>query len=317
MGQAETPDTGGVDDPAGVLATGQPQRDRLRRGVPPLSDAGHHAGRPVGVRHQAVDQGGLAHTGMPDQCGEMTVHQVGDRGQWIVPAADHDLHVQVGELGGELRRIRQIRLRQADHRGQTPGERGDQRTLDEPGARRRISDCGDDEQLVGIGDHDTLIGVRVIGGTAQDGLPVLQPHDAGQGPVETGGVADHGDPVTDDDGGTSHLPGAHADRRGSIRVGAVDDHAPASPVLRHDHAGLGVLVGRSVLCPRPGPLPRADLHIGFVVTAPAHIRQAPTICAQRVSNPGRVFVVVVMSSTCTPSVTRPRIAPAVAIRWSA
>ena len=46
---------------------GQAQRHRAGRRVPALADRADHADRPVRVRHQPVDQRGLAHAGVADQ----------------------------------------------------------------------------------------------------------------------------------------------------------------------------------------------------------------------------------------------------------
>src|SRR5699024_6294932 len=99
-----------------------------------------------------------------------------------------------------------------------------------------------------------------------------------------------------------------------------EEHTPPpATVHADDHRLRGVLVPGSDLRPRPGALPGPDADVRLVPvpwTAAAHPASA-SMSAHDTSNPGRVLAVLSMSSTRTPGTTRPTIAPAVAMRWSA
>src|SRR5699024_5315240 len=131
-------------------------------------------------------------------------------------------------------------------------------------------------------------------------------------------IAHHADAVADDDGSAPHLPGEHA---GDLHAGLVEDHAPAAAVAGDHHAPLGVLVLGALLGAGAGAAAvGAHANVGLIPLVARHCLSfpgSPSIWAHMCSKPGMVLAVVATSSTSTPGTSRPMMAPAVAIRWSA
>ena len=97
----------------------------------------------------------------------------------------------------------------------------------------------------------------------------------------------------------------------------------ANTSVRHHHGGCGVGVFGAALGAGAGTAaPRPDPNVGFVealtptgaATGPAQPAPPASIADQIAGNSGSVLAVVAISSTVIPGTTRPRIAPAVAIR---
>src|SRR5690606_39547333 len=132
-------------------------------------------------------------------------------------------------------------------------------------------------------------------------------------------VADQPHPVADDDGGAAQFLGPH---RHHSPLGVVAQRArPAAAVDRDHHRFDRVLVlGAAFAARSAAPASWTYSHIRFVKVVPAtpgHQRTSASMPFHIAGKSGSVFDVVAMSSTCTPGTRRPRIAPAVAIRWSA
>jgi hypothetical protein len=98
---------------------------------------------------------------------------------------------------------------------------------------------------------------------------------------------------------------------------------PSTAVDRDDHRGRRVRVLGTALGAGPGTAAAwPDSDVGLIETlsapwcAPGPAQPSPpaSIAAHVAENWGSVLVVVAMSSTAIPGTTRPRIAPAVAIR---
>ncbi len=143
---------------------------------------------------------------------------------------------ETAELFGERFRRGQVGLGQAQDRCQPTGVRGDQRPVDESGAWRRVGQCHHDQQLVGVGDHHPFGGVGVIGGAPQHRSPRSAPHDAGQGVVATGQIADDVDIVADDDRRAAQFPRPHGGD--AVHRVAVEHTSPAAAVDADHHGRL-------------------------------------------------------------------------------
>ena len=127
-----------------------------------------------GVRDQPVDQGRLAHAGVPDQdrdpAGAARPRSSSSR---PVRPAQHVRQVQLGVVvRARSSGAGQVGLGQAEQRLDVGVVRGDQAAVDEAGPRRRVGQRADDHQLVGVGDHHPFLpalggGVVVVRGAAQ------------------------------------------------------------------------------------------------------------------------------------------------------
>ncbi|AMD54433.1 hypothetical protein ATO49_09055 [Mycolicibacterium fortuitum subsp. fortuitum DSM 46621 = ATCC 6841 = JCM 6387] len=190
--QAERPDAGSIYHPALPI---ERERHRLGGGVLALADAGHFARGSVRLRDKTIHQCGLAHAGMSEEHGDLVGEQGSDRVERIFSARRDDGEVQIFELCGERFGRGQIGFRQAQHRGEPAGVRGDQSSFDESGARRRVGQGHHDQQLVGVGDHHPFGRIGVIGGAAQHCSALTAAHDPGQRVRATGQVADDVDVV--------------------------------------------------------------------------------------------------------------------------
>src|SRR5699024_2345345 len=163
--------------------------------------------------------------------------------------------------------------------------------------------------------------VVVVGAAPQEGAALLDPHDAGEGAVASGGVADEPHQVAGDDGGAAQLPGAHRGD-GALLRRALGEEGPPPPAVHGDHAGgdgglmLGTVLGAG---PRPAPA-GADADVALVelpCRAPHASSTAGSGCSIDSHIPtksGRVFCVVPMSTTRRSGTRSPMIAPAVAMR---
>src|SRR6185437_1830228 len=210
------------------------------------------------------------------------------------------------------------------HRFQATGIAGHQAPVDQPEAWRWVGQRSHDQQLLGIGHYDPLEGVGVIGRAAQHAGPLLDPDDPGEPVRFAADVADQPDPVTHHHRGAPELTGPH---RGYPRRGvAVGGTGPPAAIHCDDHRGARVRVLRTALGAGPGTsAPGPDSNVGLVetvrapggATRPVQPSPPASIAAQLAGNSGSVLAVAAMSSTAIPGTTRPRIAPAVAIRWSA
>jgi len=116
-----------------------------------------------------------------DQRGELVVQSGCQFGQILaLPGEDHG-HIEIGEGGGELGRIGQVALRQAQDGLEPAYVRGDQGAFDEPGARRWVCQRGDHQQLLGVGNDDPFVGIGVVGRAPQYGAALCHPDDACEG----------------------------------------------------------------------------------------------------------------------------------------
>ena len=329
VGEPERADAGGVDDPAPVV--GQGERHGRRRRVPSLADPGHHADGAVGVRHEHVDQRRLADPGVPDERRHPPLDDLAQRRRVAVGAGDDHGQVEVGVVRGELRRVGEVGLRQAQHRLEPTGVGGDERAVDEAGARDRVGQRGDDHQVRRVRDHDPLVGVGVVGGAPQDagalGRPARcaparprRPRRRRRGPPGR-----RRRPACGPARAPASRPHGAWGRRRARRSSGPGRRRRPWPRRASAWSGRRLLRGR---VPRPGrtrtsdssrrdvsprPPPRDPLgDIGRRPQAPA-----PTSSGQSAAKSGSVLVVAATSSTRTPATTSPTIAPAVAIRWSA
>ncbi|CAM5705765.1 hypothetical protein SPURM210S_04780 [Streptomyces purpurascens] len=284
----------------------------------------HMPGRtPPLLRHQRVDQGRLADSGVPDERGDLAVELLahpGDGGAVLqFLAAGHDVGgvevaVQLQQLVGRG----EVRLGQHQQRIQAPGIGRDQAAVDQPGPGLRVGQGGDDGQLVGVGDDHALERIVVVRRTAQHRRALLDADDPGEGVLLAGHVAHEGHAVADHGRLAAQLAGLHGHHHPVLH-----EAGEASPVDGEDEALGGVLVlGPDV---RPGPgVPAAgtgaDVVLVGVLAVAAHdvipASYAPSIPVHRSGKSGRVLAVVATFSICTPSTARPMIAPAVAMRWS-
>ena len=97
--------------------------------------------------------------------------------------------------------------------------RRDQTAVDQPGARLGVGEGGDDGELVGVGDDHALVRVVVVRRAAQHRGALLDPHDAGEGVLLAGQIADDGDPVADHRGLAAQFAGLHRHDRTVRRRG--------------------------------------------------------------------------------------------------
>ena len=246
---------------------------------------------------------------MPDQGGQLALQQFLRGFDGIVPPGDQNRQVEVGERRPKGLGVGQVPFGQAQYRGEAADIGCGQGSFDESGTWRWVGEGGDDQQLLGVGHHDALVRIGVIGRAPQHSSSRRDPDDARQGVRFAGQIAHHRDVVTDHDGGTAEFAGAHADDSG---VGVVGEYASPPSAIDGDHHGrLGILMCRTGFGAWPSAPARAYPDIGLIVLP---LAQALIILAHIAGKSGSVLAVVPMSSTETPSVTRPTRAPAVAIR---
>ena len=174
--------------------------------------------------------------GVPDEDG-LVADELGrdDVERDVVAAAREDREVEAGEVREELGRVGQVGLRDAEHRADAGVVGGDEVAVDEADARLGVGRGHDDEHLVGVGDDDALDGVGVVGAAAEQRGARLDAHDAGEGALVAGRVADDVDAVAGDDGLLAQLAGA---RRRDLVLGLevlVDEHGVA-PAVDAEHA---------------------------------------------------------------------------------
>src|SRR5690606_14879663 len=184
-------------------------------------------------------------------------------------------------------------------------------------------DRGDHDHEVDVRDQGPLGRVVIVGAAAQEGGALLDPDDAGEGAVAPGDVPDQANEVTGDDGGAAQFTGPHRGD-GALLLGALGDHRPPPPAVHGDHAGGdGVLMTRAVLGARARSAPAGpDADIALVVL-PGESAHASSFAGSGCSidshiptKSGSVFCVVPMFTIRRSGMRRPRIAPAVAMRWS-
>src|SRR5699024_10830195 len=165
--------------------------------------------------------------------------------------------------------------------------------------------------------------IVVVGAAPQEGAALPNAHDARERAVASRGVADQPHEIAGHDRGAAQLPDTHRGHR-PLPVRALGEHGPPPPAVHGDRAGGdGVLVLGPVLRARARAAPlRADADVALVVLprgAP-HASSAPgsgcSIDSHIPTKSGRVFCVVPMSTTRRSATRSPRIAPAVAMRWS-
>ena len=280
--------------------------------MPALADAGDRADGPMSLRHQPIHQRRLADTGVAEQHGDAAVQQFLEAGEWFLTAGGDDGEVEVGELRGERCRRCQVGLGQTQDRVQAAGVGGDQCPVDQAGARGRIGQRHHHHHLVGVGHHHALGRVGVIGGAAQHRAARPPSDDPRQAIGATGGVADDVHPVADDDRGAAQFPGPHRGHQ-AIRV-AVEHATPPAAVHGDHHGRLGVGVFGTGLSARTRSTAGPHMHVGLVVLPSAQRSPSLSMLVHSRGKSGSVLAVVAMSSTATPGVRSPMMAPAVAIR---
>src|SRR5699024_370431 len=91
VGQAEAPDTRGVDDPP---AGGESEGHGLGGRVPALTHTRYHSRGPPGVGDEPVGQGGLAHPGVADQGRDAAVDPGVEFVEVVVDTGPQDRDVQ-------------------------------------------------------------------------------------------------------------------------------------------------------------------------------------------------------------------------------
>ena len=188
----------------------------------------------------------------------------------------------------------------------------------------------DHHQLVGVGHHRAFDRVGVVGAAAQQGLAVLDLDQPGQGVRLAGDVAHEGDEVAGHHGVAAQFPGPGGDDRPFIAGVLADDGRVAAAVNGDDAPGDGVVMaGRSLVRGREpfllGRIRTSDSSQESVLRAtggPCAFRgqralPCASMSAHSCGKSGMVLAVVAMSWTSMPCTARPRMAPAVAIRWSA
>ena len=181
---------GRVDDPA-LLGLREPQHDRRGGGVPaPAGDDVDVPDLAVGVRHQRVDQRGLAHPAVADEHADPSRELVLELGQVAALAGHHPRHSQRAVGGEQCLGVGEVGLRQAQQRPHPGVVRRHQGAVDQPGPRLGVGERGDDDQLVGVGDEHPLDRVVVVGGAAQHGRTFVHLDDPGQRALGAGHVAD-------------------------------------------------------------------------------------------------------------------------------
>ncbi len=193
---------------------------------------------------------------MPDHDRDLTGERLAQGGRILVRAAQHVRQEQLGVVVEDRLRSGQIGLRQAQQRFDVGVVRGHQASVDEPGTRRRVGQRDDDHELVGVRDDypfQAALGRRVVivGGTPEDGRPLLDPDDPRERALATGDVADNRDPVADHDTAPAEFPGPHRGHRGAVDLAgepaAVDRHHEAERRLLvfgpHPRTGTGRLAG--------------------------------------------------------------------------
>ena len=196
---------------------------------------------------------------MSEQHGDLAGEQLCHREQGIIDTRGDHRQVQIRELLGERLRRGQVRLGQAQNRRQAAGVGGDQRPVDQAGAWRRVRQRHHDQQLVRVGDDNSFGGVGVIGGASQHRTSRTPAHDAGQGVVASGQIADDVDIVADDDRRAAQLASSHG---GDPAIGAAAQHTPPAAAVDADHhGGLRVGVLRTRLGPGPRPFTGPDFDV--------------------------------------------------------
>ena len=196
----------------------------------------------------------------------------------VVPRRDEVGHREGGVLVEEGAGVGEVGLGEHEEGFHAGVVGGDQAAVDEPRSRLRVGQGGDDDELVGVGHEDPLDRVGVVGGAAQHRRAWGDAHDAGEAPVGAGGVTHEVHGIADDDALAAELTGPHGDDDVALRAVA-DEGRVTAPVDAGHPAGDGILVGGSVLAPRPGSSAvGADSHIGLVVGAgrPRHQALATT-----------------------------------------
>ena len=317
MGQPEGADAGCVDDPA--VAVGELEEIGTRGRVPAAAGDGvDDADLTVGVGHERVDQGGLAHAAVAHEHAGATAQPVAELGQ---VTGESPLTLQLGDHPGDAQRavgreqglgVGQVGLGEAQQRRHARVVRRHQGAVDQARSRLGVGKRGHHHELVGVGDDDALDRVVVVGGAPQGGAALDHLDDAGQRAVGAARVADDSDVVTDHDALAAQRARLH--RHHSP---AVDAQGETTAVDGHHAAGDSVVVGRTVLGARAGAAAGSLVVLVVLIGVATAHGAAPTAWVQAAAKSGKVFDVVAMSSTRTPSTVRPRITPACAIRWSA
>ena len=257
---------------------GQGQHDRGRRGVPTAPGDGVHVpDLAVGVRHQRVDEGGLAHAAVTEEHAGAALQPVAQLRQVAALVGDHPRHPE-RPVGHQQRLgVGQVRLGEAEQ-GLHPGDvRRHQRAVDQPGARLGVGEGADDDELVGVRHEDPLDGVVVVRAAAQHRAAVGDLDDAGQAPVVAGHVADDAHPVADDHGLAAERSRLHRGDRLPV-----DEQAEPTAVDREDQAVACVVVRRPLLGARSGAPPRAlvVLLVLLAVAALARAHDRPVTAAE-------------------------------------
>ena len=288
-------------------------------------DLVHVPGRAIRLRHERVDERRLADARVAHEHGGAPGERRADLREWFgAGPGTEDGNVEGRELREKGLRVGDIRFRDDEQRGDARVVGGDEVAIDESHPRLGVRGGHHDEHLVGVRDHHALELVGVVGASAQQGAPILEADDAGEGALRAGGVADELRPIADHDGGVAQLPGARRDDL-PLGIGARgDEHLVAPTIHPRHHADHRVGVLGTALRARPVRLRvRALPHdrvgvlaVGLVVAVvggqPAH--WPPSMPRHSSANCGSVFAVLSMSSTSTPGTRRPTSAPVVAMR---
>ena len=267
------------------------------------------------VGHQRVDQGRLSDAGGADEDSHAIAEPVTQRGDRFVEsrsAADDDGQPDRGVRRHQIIGWLAVALGQAQHRLDAGVVRRHQTPVDQPRLRRRVDRGADDDELVGIRHEHALDRVGVVGTSSKHGLPGGDAHDPRERVGSAAEVADDVDRVTHHHGPTTELAGSHRDdQRVVVQQGAV------APSIDADNAAERRIF---VLRTQPASRPRAaalSAEAILVIDRLAGQRVAPwpsTAAVHNAANPGSVFAVVAMFSTCTPLTTSPTTAAAIAIR---
>ena len=287
---------------------------------PATGDDVDAACRAISPRHECVDQRRLADTGVTDQhrhaIGEVLDDNVEIRRQGLLARAARHRdggHVECGIGIDHRSRIGEIGLGEDEERRQARVVGRHERTVDEAESRLGIGQRDHDPELVGVGDDHALDIVGVICGTPQDRLALLDLDNAREGVCLVGDVADQAHAIAHDDALAPEL----ASLDGQHRRAVVGDHGEATAIDGGDERGRCVVMGGSVLGPRPRLATRgadADVVLVQVPTAAVGHQRPASMRCHMPGKSGSVLVVASMPVTCTPGTTSPITAAAVAMR---
>lgn len=237
--------------------------------------------------------------------------------------------IKPGDMREDRLGVAEIGFRHAQERSDARVHRRDEGAVNEARSGFRVGCRDHDKELVGVG-HEHLFGrVHVIGAATQDASPLRHPHETRERSRFPAAIAHQRHLVTRHDR-YAKVTGTGGQKDPLCRGSRRNEHLKPAPGHAEDPSGEGIAVSGADLCPgtraervRPNAHIRlVEVVLAFVVgrgpgPEPGHTGSSARSRRQSDGNSGKVLLVQPMSSTTTPGTARPRIAPEVAIRWSA